>query len=128
MKRDASLVTFHRLPLLQFSNANASRLERHPRRATGRGEPGAWGGHVVNAVAYDDQGCTGVLSWGILQRMTWQFYKTYCDEAYAVLSPDWLDGNDTAPNRLDPEALRTELSIITRGLSSLTRKENLATN
>lgn len=51
------------------------------------GEPGSWGGHAVNAVAYDDAGLT-VVTWGALQRMTWAFWKRYVDEAYSVIPAD----------------------------------------
>lgn len=30
------------------------------------------------------------VTWGRLQSMTLRFYKNYCDEAYAILSPEML--------------------------------------
>ena len=56
---------------------------------TGPGAPGSWGGHAVNVVAYDTQGLT-VITWGAPLRMTWTFWNTYCDEAYALLSKDFV--------------------------------------
>jgi len=32
------------------------------------------------------------VTWGRLQQMTLQFYKKYCDEAWAILSPEMLKG------------------------------------
>lgn len=62
----------------------------------GSGEPGGWGGHAVCVVGYNDDGLDFV-SWGKLMRMTWRFWDTYCDEAYALLSPDWFAATDVAP-------------------------------
>jgi hypothetical protein len=30
------------------------------------------------------------VTWGRIQQMTTQFYKKYCDEAWAILSPEML--------------------------------------
>jgi hypothetical protein len=61
---------------------------------TGQGAPGSWGGHAVPVVAYDVRGLT-VITWGELKRMTWQFWDAYCDEAYGLLSPDWVSAGKT---------------------------------
>lgn len=50
--------------------------------------PGTWGGHAVNVVAYDGDGLT-VVTWGQLQRMTWQFWDRYVDECWALLPAEW---------------------------------------
>lgn len=50
-------------------------------------------------VAYDSRSLT-VVTWGALQTMTWGFWAAYCDEAYAILSPDYLEqksGKTIAP-------------------------------
>lgn len=50
---------------------------------------GSWGGHAVNIVGYTEVGPI-VVTWGRLQQMTWNFWTTYADEAYApVDTPDW---------------------------------------
>ncbi len=56
---------------------------------TGDGKPDSWGGHVVPIIGYDEHGLTAI-TWGRRQRMTWGFWQTYCDEAYAVLGPIFL--------------------------------------
>jgi hypothetical protein len=61
-----------------------------PGGPVGPGAPGSWGGHAVNVVAYDSQGLT-VVTWGKPKRMTWTFWDAYCDEAYAILSQDFID-------------------------------------
>jgi hypothetical protein len=60
-----------------------------PGGPVGDGAPGSWGGHAVPVVAYDSRSLT-VVTWGTLQTMTWGFWAAYCDEAYAILSPDFL--------------------------------------
>ncbi len=81
-----------------------------PGGATGTGAPGSWGGHAVPVVAYDDRLLT-VVTWGKLLQMTWQFWDTYCDESYAVLSRDWVDKTKgTAPNGFNWKQLEVDLS------------------
>jgi len=60
-----------------------------PYGPVGDGAPGSWDGHMVPVVGYDARGLT-VVTWGELLRMSWSFLDTYSDEAYAVLSEDWI--------------------------------------
>jgi hypothetical protein len=53
------------------------------------GSPGSWGGHAVYVVGYDAQMVT-CITWGVLQKMTWNFWLKYIDEAYALLGGDFL--------------------------------------
>jgi len=78
---------------------------------TGDGKPDSWGGHVVPIIGYDEHGLTAI-TWGRRQRMTWGFWQTYCDEAYAVLGPDLFDGLSTAPAGVDVTALRDALAAL----------------
>ena len=80
-----------------------------PGGATGDGKPGSWGGHAVPVVAYDVHGLT-VVTWGALQVMTWTFWDTYCDEAYAILSPDYLTGKNQSPEGINLQQLQEDLS------------------
>jgi len=82
-----------------------------PGGATGQGAPGSWGGHAVPVVAYDPQGLT-VVTWGALKRMTWTFWSAYCDEAYALLSDDFLTADKT-PGGIDLVALQQDLGEVT---------------
>ena len=80
-----------------------------PGGATGDGEPGSWGGHAVPVVAYDARGLTCV-TWGALQVMTWTFWDTYCDEAYAIISNDYLNGKKESPQGFNLQQLQTDLA------------------
>jgi hypothetical protein len=77
----------------------------------GDAKPGSWGGHAVDVVAYDAAALT-VVTWGRLQRMTWDFWDRYCEEAYCLLSNDFLE-HGHAPNGFDLEALRADLALVT---------------
>jgi hypothetical protein len=79
----------------------------------GPAAPGSWGGHAVDVVGYDDVGLT-VVTWGALQQLTWEFWDFYCDEAYAILSVDFL-ANGKSPQGLDLAALRHDLELVTAG-------------
>ena len=67
------------------------------------------GGHYIPLVAY--RTTLECVTWGRVQQMTQQFYKTYCDEAWAILSPEMLktgkslEGFDLASLQADLKAL-----------------------
>src|ERR1700752_3103402 len=80
-----------------------------PGGATGDGKPGSWGGHAVPVVAYDARGVT-VVTWGALQTMTWSFWKAYCEEAYAILSNDYLTKKKQSPAGFNMQQMQTDLA------------------
>ena len=80
-----------------------------PGGTTGDGKPGSWGGHAIPVMAYDSRGVT-VVTWGALQVMTWSFWEAYCDEAYAILSTDYLSGKKTTPQGFNMEQLQADLA------------------
>jgi hypothetical protein len=80
--------------------------------AHGRGVPGSWGGHAVGLVAFDATGLTCV-TWGALQKMSWGFFGTYCEEAYVPLSNDWARPGVKAPSGFDLAALQADLKLVT---------------
>jgi len=67
-------------------------------------------GHYIPLVAYRTN--LQCVTWGRIQEMTSQFYKTYCDEAWAILSPEMLktgkslEGFDLAQLQDDLKALK----------------------
>jgi hypothetical protein len=75
------------------------------------GEPRSWDGHSVPVVAYDHRTLT-VVSWGEPMRMTWQFLDTYCDEAFAILAPEWIDAKGL-PRGFDLDRLNSDLAYVT---------------
>lgn len=77
---------------------------------TGYSIPGSWGGHCVIVVGYDDQGLD-LITWGQRYRMTWQFWNAYVDEAYVILSQDFIN-NNTAPNGFNITQLQADLALL----------------
>jgi hypothetical protein len=78
---------------------------------SGDARPGSWGGHAVDVVGYDDAALTAI-TWGATKELTWSFWDRYVDEAYCILSRDFLDG-DQAPSGFDLEALKADLALVT---------------
>lgn len=75
-------------------------------------KPGSWGGHCVPVVGYGPNSIT-IVSWGQVMGMTWNFFRTYCDEAYAVLSHAWIEKSGHAPNGFDYDLLGSDLGEVT---------------
>lgn len=68
------------------------------------------GGHYVCGVGCDARGIW-VITWGTLQLMTWKFFTTYCDEAYAYLSTEDLKAN-RSPEGFNLVALKADLAAL----------------
>ena len=79
----------------------------------GQGAPGSWGGHAVPVIGYDPEGLD-VITWGERLRMSWAFWAAYVEEAYAILSPDFLNANQIDPAGFDLAALQADLAAITK--------------
>lgn len=73
-------------------------------------EPGSWGGHYVPAIAYDHSHVV-IVTWGALKLMSWSFLHRYCDEAYAILSPDLLNAGKS-PDGFDLATLNHDLHAL----------------
>jgi hypothetical protein len=77
-------------------------------------QPGSWGGHDVSAAAYDvTTGEIVVITWGALQRMTWKFWNTYVDEAYALIMGMTLANNPTGFTGFNLAQLEQDLAVVT---------------
>jgi hypothetical protein len=42
--------------------------------------------------------------------MTWSFWETYCDEAYAIISTDYSNGKRQAPQGFSMQQLQADLA------------------
>jgi hypothetical protein len=78
-----------------------------PGGVNGPGARGSWGGHAVPVVGYDERGLICV-TWGALRRMTYEFWSAYCDEAYALLSTDFIKAAGTSTSASSPGGLSWE--------------------
>jgi hypothetical protein len=72
-------------------------------------QAGSWGGHCVPVSGYDSE-FLWVVTWGTLQAMTWEFFNTYCDEAFVALSQDWMSKSDQGPGGLAWGTLLADLA------------------
>jgi hypothetical protein len=66
-------------------------------------------GHYVPLVARRKN--LECVSWGRLQEMTPDFYKKYCDEAWAILSPEMFEAGKS-PEGFDMAQLQTDLAAV----------------
>jgi hypothetical protein len=100
------------LPITAQSQPNGWTV---PGPTTGDGSPGSWGGHCVPVGAYNESAAperrNQLVTWGEVITMSDDFYRTYCDEAYAVIDPAWFDGS-LAPNHFDMAALQADLAAL----------------
>lgn len=78
------------------------------------GVPGSWGLHAVPALDYDDAGLT-VISWGEKIKMTWQAFDAWVDEAYAVVSPEFVNSSGIDPAGLTLAQLLARLPASIQG-------------
>jgi hypothetical protein len=77
---------------------------QHDSGLSGDWTPGSWGGHAVTALAFDQHAQTlTVVSWGELITVDYGFFAAYCDEAWAIVSPDLFNGKG-----LDQKGMRID--------------------
>jgi hypothetical protein len=73
---------------------------------------GIVGGHCIPLFGYDPD-ITTCVTWAKAQAMTWEWFAQYCDEAYAAVTQDWVDGvTGNAPNTLNVKALLADLPAL----------------
>lgn len=75
------------------------------------------GGHDVCCVGYDDVGVQ-ILTWGGLVTITWAAFlsKSWIEECYAELSPDWYGADSMAANGIDAATLKADLQKLGGGV------------
>ena len=74
------------------------------------GQPGGWGGHCIPIVAGSPITKT-CETWGIGEfKMSNNFFSDYVDEAYAVLSSEWLETGNVNPDLISLDELESDLN------------------
>jgi hypothetical protein len=53
------------------------------------------------------------ITWGARQLMSWEFWTTYVDEAYVLLSPAWLNTRGLDPSGFNLNSLQADLNAVT---------------
>ncbi len=79
---------------------------------TGRWRPGSWGGHAVPIVDYTPSGFD-VVTWGSEMQVTNAFFETYVEEAYAIITHDWVRADGMAPSGFDILQMTNDLALLT---------------
>lgn len=74
------------------------------------GVAGSWGGHAVHVGQYDGTKLS-LVTWGAPQAMSWSFWDAYVEEAYAIVSKDFFNG-DKDPQGFDIATLQADLAAI----------------
>jgi hypothetical protein len=69
------------------------------------------GGHAVPVLAYDPANLV-CITWAKAQPMTWHFWDVYFEEAYAVVTKDFLDRTGHNPAGLDLRQLLADLDAL----------------
>lgn len=72
---------------------------------------GIEGGHCVPVEDFDAS-TFSCITWGEVIKLTQAFWNQYFDEAYAVITQDWLNAQGTTPTGLNLDQLQADLSLI----------------
>jgi hypothetical protein len=80
-----------------------------PAGAEGPWRPGSWGGHCVPVFRYDETGVF-VVTWGTPWFLPWEAFFEYCDEAFSVLTEDWLEESGSGYSGLEVSVLLKDLT------------------
>lgn len=67
------------------------------------------GGHAMFIHGYDDN-FLYLNTWGSEWQMTWDFFTTYCDEAYGLVSQVWMNNSNNSPFGENIDKLKQELT------------------
>ncbi|WP_407308123.1 hypothetical protein [Desulfosporosinus sp. SB140] len=70
------------------------------------------GGHYIPVVGYDGS-YIYCVTWGQVQKMTVDFLTTYCEEAWAILSQEFINGKGVSPEGFNLAQLQADLAAIT---------------
>lgn len=79
--------------------------------------PGAQieGGHAVPVQYWgtDENAEIGVVTWARLQKMTTAFWREYVEEAWVIITPDWLEANGDTVEGFDLAQLEADFKALT---------------
>jgi hypothetical protein len=72
------------------------------------------GGHAINAQYYDESDDTWkIVTWGTLHDVDQEFFDQYFEEAWVVITPEWLDAAGKSPEGIDLAGLGQEFANLT---------------
>ncbi|MCX4750889.1 hypothetical protein OG455_41145 [Kitasatospora sp. NBC_01287] len=71
------------------------------------------GGHSVPVGAYAADGTLTCVTWGAVQKLTAAFWSTYVDEAWVVITQDWLSAKGLDPQGINLYQLGQDFAALT---------------
>lgn len=75
---------------------------------------GIEGGHAIHLGKYDvASGMYEVVTWGAVQKVTHAFLAKYLEEAWVVITQDWIEKNGSSPAGLDLYGLGQDFAALT---------------
>jgi hypothetical protein len=79
-----------------------------------RGSP-IEGGHAIPLQAFAESGPAplAVVTWGQLQPVTEKWFSTYVEEAWVIITDDWLSANGETCEGLDLKSLESDFTALT---------------
>lgn len=96
------------LPLSAQDQLDAT--ERWMVTDSSRARFGSWGGHAMWLPGFNSNYVT-LTTWGRRQKASWQWFSTYVNEAYVVITDDYLTA-DRTPRGFDVAALTRALDAL----------------
>ncbi len=97
---------------IQFPASAMSQFQAGKRWTVARRDGGIQGGHAIHLGAFDPRRYAGT-TWGREQAMTHSFLSKYIDEAWAVITREWLDATGHSPQGVDLQGLGRALQDLT---------------
>jgi hypothetical protein len=95
---------------VQFPNSAMDQFNAGEAWSVLADDGGIDGGHDVPLFGYGAEG-DSCVTWGKRQEMTWEWFSKYCDEAYAVITEDWINqATSIAPSGFDIATLTADLA------------------
>jgi hypothetical protein len=73
--------------------------------------PGSWGYHCMTLEALDTSFAT-FITWGGIQRALLGWVQTYLTECYAVIGPEWFNGDKVAPSGFNVDQLVQDAKLL----------------
>ena len=83
----------------------------NPLPKDGSADPYSLGGHAVPIISYDPN-WVYIITWGGTRRVSWPFFRMFCDEAFAAISQDWVKPSGISPSGLNMAALMADVKLV----------------
>lgn len=97
---------------INFPAAAMDQFNRHQPWDVVADDGGIQGGHAI-PVGYYDTTTERVVTWGRVQRMTPEFWGKYVEEAWVVITPEWVNTTGESPGGIDLHGLGEDFAALT---------------